>query len=342
MPSASNGAHKVAVIGGGTVGAVAVDLLRAAAGVEVLGVLVRDVDKPRGFEGWQDLVTADPGVLDDADLVVEVAGGTGSAADNALAALGRGALLVTANKAALAERWDDFAPHMLDGRVWCEAAVMAGTPVVGAVTNSLRGCTPRSMHAILNGTCNVILSDMESGIGFDDALERAQAAGYAEADPTLDVDGIDAAHKATVLARLAFDPGITFESVRAKTRGVRGIDGAAVSEQVRRGRSVRLVASIAAGRSGWEASVRPLSLPADHQLVTPGAVNAALFTGDPLGDVYFRGAGAGGGSTATAVVSDLLAALAGGRGHAPLRRAAPVDAAASLAALPAGAEEIFA
>lgn len=340
MSQGSRRAQQVAIIGGGTVGSVTVDLLRSLTQVEVTGVLVRDVTAPRRFDGWQKLVTDDAAFLGDADLVVEVAGGTGAAADHALVALERGALLVTANKAALAERWDDFAPYLRDGRVWCEAAVMAGTPVVGALCHALRGCRPQSLHAILNGTCNVILSDMESGKAFDDALARAQAAGFAEADPTLDVDGTDAAHKATVLARLAFDPGLTFADVRAGTRGVTGVDPEAVAGEVARGRSVRLVASVFAGPEGWEAQVRPLSLPFEHPLVTRGPVNAAQFVGDPLGEVYFRGAGAGGGATATAVVSDVIAALAGGRAHVPRSSPAQPPDLTGGSGLPAGAEAL--
>lgn len=340
MPLGSREVRKVAIIGGGTVGSVTVDLLRSLPTVEVTGVLVRDVTTPRSFDGWQDLVTDDASFLGDADLVVEVAGGTGTAADHALAALARGALLVTANKAALAERWDDFAPHLLAGRVWCEAAVMAGTPVVGPLCHSLRGCRPQSLHAILNGTCNVILSDMESGMAFDDALTRAQAAGFAEADPTLDVEGIDAAHKANVLARLAFDPDLTFTSAKAGTRGITGIDPGALASNVERGRSVRLVASVFGARDGWEVRVRPLSLPSRHPLVTVGPVNAATFVGDPLGEVYFRGAGAGGGATATAVVSDVIAALAGGRGHAPRHAPADPPVGSDDRGLPEGAEEL--
>ncbi|HEX7001002.1 MAG TPA: homoserine dehydrogenase [Trueperaceae bacterium] len=331
---------RVAIIGAGTVGSVVVRMLRASQGVEVAGVLVRDAAKPRGFEDWRRVVTVDPEVLDRVDLVIEVAGGTGPAADHMLAALARGVPVVTANKAALAERWDEFATHLNAGQVWCEAAVMAGTPIVGPLTKALAGCRPVSLHAILNGTCNVVLSDMEAGMAFEEALSRAQAAGFAEADPTLDVEGIDAAHKATVLARLAFDPALPFQQVRDATVGISGLDSTVVADQVRRGRSVRLVASVHAGPDGWRAAVRPLSLPAEHPLVTRGAVNAAVFVGDPVGEVYVRGAGAGGGSTATAVVSDALAALAGGRGHTPRAAAAALPPDAERLALPQGAEEL--
>jgi len=326
------------------VGSRVVELLRDVAGVEPAAVIVRDADKERPFRGWRGLVTTDPAAADGADLLVEVAGGTGAAADMALAALARGARLVTANKAALAERWDEFAPYLRAGLVWCEAAVMGGAPVVGALATALRGCRPVALHAVLNGTCNVILSDMESGSTYESALRRAQEAGFAEADPTLDVEGIDAAHKVTLLARLAFDPGLPFASVEEATRGVSRLDRDVVVAHAARGRGVRLVASVYPTEGGWRAAVRPVSLPGSSPLVVSGPTNALLFTGDPLGEVLVRGPGAGGGATATAVVSDAIAALSGGRGHTPV--ASPADAAAALraatgrAGLPAGAEVV--
>jgi homoserine dehydrogenase len=333
------------VVGAGTVGSRAVELLREVAGVEPAAVVVRDAGKERSFAGWRDLVTADAAAADDADVLVEVAGGTGAAADLALAALARGAAVVTANKAALAERWDEFAPYLREGLVWCEAAVMAGAPVVGALTGALRGCRPVTLHAVLNGTCNAILSDMEAGSSYEAALRRAQEAGFAEADPTLDVAGIDAAHKVALLARLAFDPGLTFADVRAATRGVAGLPREVVIAHAARGRGVRLVASVFPTEAGWRAAVRPVSLPGGHPLVVSGPANALVFTGRPLGEVTVRGPGAGGGATATAVVSDVMAALAGGRGHAPVANAADAGAALAVAgpsALPAGAEAVAA
>src|SRR5690606_3464182 len=120
-----------------------------------------------------------------------------------------------------------------------EAAVMAGTPVVGALSNALRGCAPVALRAVLNGTCNVILSAMESGVAYQDALAEAQAAGFAEADPTLDVEGIDAAHKLTILARLAFDPELGLAQVLTATTGISGVTADAVAEEGTKGRCIR-------------------------------------------------------------------------------------------------------
>lgn len=330
-------AAKVALIGAGTVGGRAAAMLAERPGLEVLGVLVRDEDKPREFPGWRRLVTTDPAVLDDADIVVEVAGGTGVAADLSLAHLAAGKRLVTANKAALAERWGEYLPHLEAGRVHFEAAVMAGTPAVGVLSGALRGSDPVSLHAVLNGTCNVILSMMDDGVAYAEALAEAQRLGYAEAEPSLDVEGVDAAHKLTLLARLAFEPNIAWQAVRTAARGITDLTPEALAAEARRGRRVRLVGSVVARGQAWEARVRPVSLALGHPLLTTGGTNALLFTGAQVGEVYVRGAGAGAGSTASGVVADVLAAAAGDAGPRPLARpAAPTGAAADAA----GVEEL--
>src|SRR5690606_31149067 len=226
--------------------------------------------------------------------------------------------VVSANKAALAERWSEFAPFLSEGRVYFEAAVMAGVPVIGPLTGALRGCRPVGLHAVLNGTCNVILSAMEQGVEYHDALADAQRRGFAEADPTLDVGGFDAAHKLSLLARFGFDPELDHASVVANTRGIADVSSAQVADHAARGRSVRLIGSIVPIAGSWRARVRPVSLPRHHPLVTDGPTNSMSFTGDPLGDVLLRGPGAGGGPTASAVFADVLAALAGAPGHRPV------------------------
>ncbi len=329
---------KVGLIGAGTVGAEVVRLLRHRPEFELVGVFVRDAAKERAFTGWQELVTTDEAALSGVDVLVEVAGGTGNAADLSLRHLAAGKHLVTANKAALAERWAEYLPHATDGRVHFEAAVMAGTPAVGVLAGALRGSAPLSLHAVLNGTCNVILAMMDEGSSFAAALAEAQRLGYAEADPTLDVGGFDAAHKLTVLGRLAFDPDLAWEAVRAATRGISDLTERTLAAQAQRGRRVRLVASIVANADRWEARVRPVSLPVGHPLLTTGGTNALLFTGDPLGTVFVRGSGAGGGSTASGVLADLLTAAAGVSGPRPLASAAPRPLAASEAS--DGVEEL--
>lgn len=326
--------QRVAILGGGTVGSEVVTLLQRAslANVELIGVLVRDADRPRSFQGWQSLVTTDPGVADEADVVVEVMGGTDLAAELSLAALARGAKLVSANKAALAERWSEFLPYLSQGRVFLEAAVMAGTPVVGPLTWALRGSRPVALHAVLNGTCNVVLAAMDEGADYADALADAQSAGFAEADPTLDVEGLDAAHKLTILGRLAFAPDLQWGSVRAATRGISGLGAADLAAARSRGRRVRLVGSVQHTADGWRASVRPVELPQDHPLLASGPTNGVLFTGAECGEVLLKGPGAGGASTASGVLGDLFAALQGQRGPTPLAVAAPAPEAGTAAA----------
>ncbi|MFA7461007.1 MAG: homoserine dehydrogenase [Trueperaceae bacterium] len=324
--------QRVAILGGGTVGSELVNLLheRSLPGVEVTGVLVRDGTRERTFAGWRDLVTTDPGFVDDADVVVEVMGGTQLAAELSLAALSRGARLVSANKAALAERWSEFLPFLSGGRVYLEAAVMAGTPVIGPLTGALRGSQPVALHAVLNGTCNVVLAAMDEGADYHEALADAQRAGFAEADPTLDVEGLDAAHKLTLLARLAFAPELQWQSVRAATKGISGISAATLAAARSRGRRVRLVGSVEFA-GGWQAAVRPVELPEGHPLLASGPTNAMLFVGEQCGEVLVRGPGAGGASTASGVLGDLLAALSGRAGPTPLEVAAKAPSARFVA-----------
>lgn len=299
-----------------------VKLLGQHTGFEVDGVLVRDTTKERDFPRWAELSSSDPAFVTHSDVVVELMGGTDRAVELGLAALARGATLVTANKAALAERWDDYLPYLRQGRVHFEAAVMAGTPAVGPLAGSLRGAKPVSMHGVFNGTCNVILSAMDDGVGYEEALSEAQRLGFAEADPALDVGGFDAAHKLTVLARLAFDPHLSWSEVQANTRGITDLSPSVLAAERAAGRRVRLVGSVQADGGRWRTTVRPVSLPEGHPLLVSGAENVLAFSGDPLGTVLIRGPGAGGGATASAVMADLLSAAAGKSGPLPLQAAA--------------------
>jgi homoserine dehydrogenase len=322
---------RVGVLGGGTVGAAFVRLLLRADVADVTAVLVRDPARSRDLGPRPPRVTSDPDeALAGADVVVELLGGIELPTELAGRAVESGARLVTANKAALAEAWAAWRPWLAAGRVGCEAAVMAGTPAIGPLSGALRGSRPIALHALLNGTCAYLLRRLEEGLDFDEALGEAVDLGYAEADPSLDIDGLDAAHKLTVLGRLAFDPDLDWGAVRAATRGIRGIDGSAVRAEMRRGRRVRLVASLWASPEGWRPAVRPVALRDDHPLVVAGAGrNALLFQGDAVGEVLLAGAGAGGATTASAVLADTLEALAGRPGPQPLGRAAPLPADAS-------------
>jgi homoserine dehydrogenase len=319
----------VGVLGAGTVGAAFLRLLARRSGVRVTAVLVRDATRARDVGDAPVRLTTDPDeVLQGADVVVELIGGVDHATVLMERAAAGGARLVTANKAALAEAWPRWAPLVAAGRVGFEAAVMAGTPVIGPLAGALRGSRPIALHALLNGTCAYILARLESGMEMEEALGEAQRLGIAEADPSLDVDGIDAAHKLTVLARLAFDPDLSWEEVARGVRGIRALDGAAVRAEMRRERRVRLVASIWAGASGWRTAVRPVSLPLSHPLVRVGADrNAMVFVGDAVGEVVIAGAGAGADPTASAVLADVLDAVAGRPGPGALAARAPLPSA---------------
>ncbi|MDQ3460684.1 MAG: homoserine dehydrogenase, partial [Deinococcota bacterium] len=212
----------VGLLGAGTVGAAVAGLIleRDELGLELVSALVRDPDKPRGADLGGRLTTDADEVIGKAEVIVELMGGTEPAGELMLRALELGKRVVTANKAVLAQEWPAFEPHLRAGRLHFEAAVMAGTPAIGPLSGALRGSRPVELHAILNGTCNHILSGLEAGVSFEEALAEAQRLGYAEADPGLDVSGIDAAHKLTILARLAFDPALEWDTVREDSRGI--------------------------------------------------------------------------------------------------------------------------
>ncbi|HGY09394.1 MAG TPA: homoserine dehydrogenase [Oceanithermus profundus] len=325
---------RIALLGAGTVGAGFVKLLDEqrsrfrAFGLEpaLTGILVRDPHKPR--PGWvpQGLLTTDvERVLGEADVVVELMGGTGKAGRLVLDALGEGLPVITANKALLAERWDELRPHATEGLLFYEASVMAGTPVVEPLSGALRGNRTLELHGILNGSTNYVIGRMEDSLGFAEALAEAQAKGFVEEDPFLDVGGIDAAHKLAVLARLAVDPDFSWEAVREHTRGIQDLSREQIFEAEAEGKRIRLVASLYPNGGRWKAAVRPVKLPADHPLARFGhARNALLYRGDAVGEVLISGGGAGSAVTASAVVGDLLRMLEGYPGHPPLPEAAPV------------------
>ncbi len=333
-------ALRVALLGAGTVGSGFVKLLTAHAerlatlGTEVrlTGILVRDPAKPRpAWVPGDRLTTEADALLADADVVVEAMGGTDRARELVLAALEAGLPVITANKALLAEAWDALKPHALEGLLFYEAAVMAGTPVIEPLSGALRGSNLIELHAILNGTTNYILGRMEAGATFQEALAEAQAKGYAEADPTLDVAGIDAAHKLTVLARLVADPSFPWEAVRRHTRGIEHLTPAVLRAARDEGKAVRLVASLYPQERRWHARVRPVKLPLAHPLAQASlSQNALYFKGDAVGEVCIVGGGAGSLVTASGLLGDLYRLLEGYPGHPPLPAPAPAPAIDAL------------
>lgn len=318
-------ALKIALLGGGTVGSAFYRLVLereeelAAFGVipRFMGVLVRDPKKPRAIP--EELLRAEPFDLLEADLVVEAMGGVEAPLRLVLPALEAGIPLLTANKALLAETWDRLRPFAEEGLIYHEASVMAGTPALSFL-ETLRGSEPLELHGILNGTTLYILQEMEKGKAYLEALSEAQRLGYAEADPSLDVEGIDAAHKLTLLARLLVDPGFPFPAV--EVRGITRLTLEALREAEARGERVRLVASLYGQGGRWRARVAPVRLPQDHPLARARG-NALYVRARPLGEAFVAGPGAGGEATASGLFADLLRLLSGAPGHLPAPRARP-------------------
>ncbi len=331
---------KVALAGLGTVGGGVIRLLdenrdliarRAGRPIEVVAVSARDRSKDRGLDlsrlAWVDDTTQLAHA--DADVVVELVGGAdGPALALARATLAAGKGFVTANKAMLAHHGLELgaAAEQAGVPLKFEAAVAGGIPVIkglreGAAANAIGRVT-----GILNGTCNFILSRMEAeGRDFADVLAEAQALGFAEADPSFDIDGVDAAHKLSILASIAFGTRPAFSDVEIS--GIRHVLAADIAEAAALGYRVRLVGVAEAGPSGLFQRVHAHLVPADHPLAhVTGATNAVVAEGNYVGRLLFQGAGAGAGPTASAVVADLIDIARGEFGTA---FAMPVDALAA-------------
>ena len=334
----------IGVVGGGVVRLLEAnrDLIarRAGRAVEIVAISARDRQKDRGVDlspyRWEDdmaaLVEAE-----DVDVVVEMVGGAdGPALTLARQALGAGKALVTANKAMIAHHGLDLAriAEAQDTPLKYEAAVAGGIPVIKAIREGASANEIARVYGILNGTCNYILTLMErEGASFADALAAAQAEGYAEADPTFDVDGIDAAHKLSILAALCFGTRLDFDTVTAE--GIRGLIAADIREAAALGHRVRLIGMAERDESGLYQHVQPCLVPADHPLAyVPGALNAVVAEGNFVGRLFFEGAGAGAGPTASAIVADIIDIARDEYGPA---FAMPVDALDAAPAADAGA-----
>ena len=320
MSLASVAPVRVGVLGAGTVGAALVRLLARHPEFTVTAALVRDLGRPRDLGPRPPLLTIDPDeAIDGADIVVELLGGVEWPTALMARAAEGGARLVTANKAALAEAWPTWRPWIEAGRVGFEAAVMAGTPAIGPLTGALRGSRMRSLEAVLNGTCAYLIGEMERGVAFDAALAEARRLGFAEADPSLDVDGWDAAHKIALVARMTVAPDLAWADVVPRVSGVRGLTPAWVQAERAAGRRVRLVAFIEPdGAGGWCVGVEPRSLEAERPLAfLADGRNALVYRGDAVGEVWIAGPGAGAYVTASAVLADVLQAARGEPGPRP-------------------------
>src|SRR6195952_4590761 len=325
-------ALKVALLGCGTVGGAVLRLLseqaddlaaRIGRRVEVAGVAVRRPD--RHPEVPADLLTTDAlGLVTrpDIDLVVEVIGGIEPARGLLLAAIGAGKSVVSANKALLAE--DGVALHAAASEagvdLYYEAAVAGAIPLLRPLRESLAGDQLRRVVGIVNGTTNYILSRMaETGAGFAEALAEATDLGYAEADPTADVDGFDAAAKAAILASLAFHTPVTASDVHRE--GISAVSATDVARATEIGCTVKLLAICErVGTDSVAVRVHPAMIPTTHPLAAVGgAFNAVFVEAEAAGQLMFYGQGAGGLPTASAVLGDLVAVarnrLAGAAGQ---------------------------
>jgi homoserine dehydrogenase len=310
----------VALIGCGTVGGGVARLLveqpdrlaaRAGRPLVLRRVVVRDVDKPRALRLPRELLTTDLNdVIRDPQIHVaaELVGGVDWARRAVLSLLESGKDVVTANKALLAQHGlEVFDAARRHGRaVAFEASVAGGVPIIAALTQSLAANQIVALQGILNGTSNFILTNMtERGVSYADALAEAQRLGYAEADPTLDVDGTDAAHKLAILAQIAFGMAVPLSAV--ERRGVAGIEALDIRYAGELGYVVKLLAETWLSDDQLAVHVSPVLLRRQAPLAqVRGAYNAIAVTGDAVGDVLLYGRGAGSMPTASAVTADLI------------------------------------
>jgi len=317
---------RVALLGGGTVGAQVAHLLlehkdelaaRVGATLELTGIAVRNLESPRSVDLPKELFTTDAeSLILGADIVIEVMGGIEPARSYILQALNSGADVVTANKALLANHGTELfdAAERVGAQLYFEAAVAGAIPIIRPLRESLAGDRIKRVMGIVNGTTNYILDKMDvEGASFDDALAVATELGYAEADPTADVDAFDAAQKASILASLAFHTTIPLENVHRE--GIRSVTGQTVELARKAGYVVKLLAICerltdpATGVEGVSARVYPALISRDHPLAAVHKANNAVFVeAEAAGSLMFYGAGAGGPETASAVMGDLVSA----------------------------------
>jgi homoserine dehydrogenase len=249
-------------------------------------------------------VVADPEV----DIVVELIGGYGVAKELVLKAISNGKHVVTANKALLATHGNEIFKAAQDKNVMVafEAAVAGGIPIIKAVREGLTANRIEWIAGIINGTTNFILSEMrDKGLSFDTVLKDAQRLGYAEADPTFDIEGVDAAHKITILSALAF--GIPMQFDKAHVEGISKLDAADIKYAEQLGYRIKLLGITKRTDEGVELRVHPTLIPAKRLIANvEGAMNAVLVQGDAVGSTLYYGKGAGAEPTASAVIADLV------------------------------------
>ena len=309
----------VGLLGLGTVGGGTLTVLRrnaeeitrrAGREIRVLRAAVRNIDKAKALAGDLPLTTNPFDVVDDPDIdiVVELIGGLEPARELVMRAIANGKHVVTANKHLVAKFGNEiFAAAQAKGvMVAFEAAVAGGIPIIKALREGLTANRIEWLAGIINGTSNFILTEMrDKGAAFDDVLKEAQRLGYAEADPTFDIEGIDAAHKLTILSAIAF--GIPMQFDRAYTEGISKLTREDVKYAEELGYRIKLLGIARRADNGIELRVHPTLIP-ERRLIAnvDGAMNAVLVKGDAVGPTLYYGAGAGAEPTASAVVADLV------------------------------------
>lgn len=312
-------AVKIGLVGTGTVGGGCLDILsnhkqdflrHFGIDLELTRVCSRD-PQAAVSRGLQDIFTTDyHDVVNDPeiDIVVELIGGTGVAKSVIVEALQAGKHVVTANKAIMATSGEEIMDLAEEKglEIAFEASVGGGIPIIDPLKHSLIANRIDSIMGIVNGTTNYMLTRMdEDSLDYDAALKEAQERGFAEADPTADVDGLDAAAKIAILASIAFNSRVTMDQVY--TEGIRRISPVDLANAHDSGYVVKLVAHARRGESGVDVRVHPTMIPEDHQLATVnGVFNAIFVEGDAVGQTMFFGEGAGAGPAASAVMGDVL------------------------------------
>ena len=315
MKPISVGLLGIGTVGGGTWRVLARNqeeiTRRAGRGIEITVVADKEVERAKQITGGSARVTADAyEVVRDptVDIVIELIGGYGVARDLVLAAIENGKHVVTANKALLALHGNEiFAAAQKKGvMVAFEAAVAGGIPIIKALREGLTANRIEWIAGIINGTSNFILSEMrDKGLAFDEVLKEAQARGYAEADPAFDIEGIDAAHKLTIMSAIAF--GLPMQFGKAYTEGITKLTREDIRYAEQLGYRIKLLGITKKTPEGIELRVHPTLVPTRRLIANvEGVMNAILVQGDAVGATLYYGAGAGAEPTASSVVADLV------------------------------------
>tara|TARA_Y100000816_G_scaffold2005_1_gene1157 strand:- start:966 stop:2225 length:1260 start_codon:yes stop_codon:yes gene_type:complete len=309
-----NNSYTIAVLGAGNIGSAVIERLEnldnEIVNIELKSVLVSDVSKDRNFNN--DLVTDNfEEILNDdsIDLVIEVLGGVEPGKEYIKSLLANGKAVITANKDIIADCGNELVQLAQENNtcLYFEAAVAAGIPVLKPLIESLRGEDLNRVTGIINGTSNYMLTSMEEGSTYEDALSTAQELGYAEPDPTNDVEGIDAMYKAMILSLICF--GATPDKDNVHTEGISSITKEDFDWASRLNKTIKLVALIDNEGGGFNARVHPALIDTKHPLAAiRGALNAVVVEGENINQLVFSGPGAGAAPTASAVIGDVLSA----------------------------------